>query len=545
MAGFSITGQMKVATLQKSFLKEFGLTLRIYQGRSFADPTQTLAQVRKTKGTGKALAVAKNMKVGNLEDKFEAEFGLKVQVAGSDDSYLCDNDLTLKAAQQEDDKKLARKERKAARQTDESGDKENLGPTRELKLRVEGFGGEFQYHRLNKEDADYAREDYNPKDEEDFLDANFNGGDSFDEAIWSGSYGPALSGIELINDDDETKINLDDVTKDNIFYTDGEENLRTNCLDYFYITEGKVFGSYTVVLPEDEIFDPKKLTIKYIEYFLDGYQEKYGTIIHEVEYDGEVCEAEIEDNGVDIYRSVVGYELSEGDLTDHIVIYDSVQQDSWEWDRCDEVFDTSSSDPADSDSEEAGDRAPTDESSELAGPEWVPMTDFTALRFGLTDDDSSEDFIENINPSANIHVAIAHKQGDDFLCILVDGQFLAIQDGDVDDLMTKVPQALKDMAGQELAEGFVKAAYEQDADGLVDVDEDLEEEFFAADEAEEVIWYSPCLFAVGSTTEDCEAEIDMHSGRVRDLSDGSIQDDLSMFFGRRDEDETWVVGLHR
>ena len=303
MAGFSITGQMKVATLQKSFLKEFGLTLRIYQGRSFADPTQTLAQVRKTKGTGKALAVAKNMKVGNLEDKFEAEFGLKVQVAGSDDSYLCDNDLTLNAAQQEDDKKLARKERKAARQTDES--------------------------------------------------------------------------------------------------------------------------------------------------------------------------------------------------------------------------------------------------SELAGPEWVPMTDFTALRFGLTDDDSSEDFIENINPSANIHVAIAHKQGDDFLCILVDGQFLAIQDGDVDDLMTKVPRALKDMAGQELAEGFVKAAYEQDADGLVDIDEDLEEEFFAADEAEEVIWYSPCLFAVGSTTEDCEAEIDMHSGRVRDLSDGSIQDDLSMFFGRRDEDETWVVGLHR
>ena len=65
MAGFSITGQMKVATLQKSFLKEFGLTLRIYQGRSFADPTQTLAQVRKTKGAGKALAVAKNMKVGN------------------------------------------------------------------------------------------------------------------------------------------------------------------------------------------------------------------------------------------------------------------------------------------------------------------------------------------------------------------------------------------------------------------------------------------------------------------------------------------------
>ena len=40
---------------------------------------------------GKALSVAKNMKVGNLEGKFEEEFGLKVQVAGSDDSYLCNN----------------------------------------------------------------------------------------------------------------------------------------------------------------------------------------------------------------------------------------------------------------------------------------------------------------------------------------------------------------------------------------------------------------------------------------------------------------------
>jgi hypothetical protein len=116
MAGLSITGQMKVSTLQDGFLKEFGLTLRVYDGRAFADPTQTLAQVRKKKGSGKDLSVAKNMKVGNLEDKIEEEFGLKVQVAGSDDSYLCDNNLTLNAAQQEDEKKLARKDRKTERQ---------------------------------------------------------------------------------------------------------------------------------------------------------------------------------------------------------------------------------------------------------------------------------------------------------------------------------------------------------------------------------------------------------------------------------------------
>jgi len=118
----SITGQLKVSTLQSRFLKEFGLTLRIYDGRSFADPDQTLAQVRKKKGSGNELSVAKNMKVGNLEDKFEAEFGLKVQVAGSDDSYLCDNDLTLNQAQLEDEKKLQRKDRKSAKNASKADD---------------------------------------------------------------------------------------------------------------------------------------------------------------------------------------------------------------------------------------------------------------------------------------------------------------------------------------------------------------------------------------------------------------------------------------
>jgi len=62
MAGLSITGQLKVSTLQEGFLKEFGLTLRVYDGREFAAPTQTLGQVRKKNGRSKTLSV-ENMKV--------------------------------------------------------------------------------------------------------------------------------------------------------------------------------------------------------------------------------------------------------------------------------------------------------------------------------------------------------------------------------------------------------------------------------------------------------------------------------------------------
>jgi len=78
---FSITGQIKVATLKQRFLKEFGLTLRVYDGRSFADEGQTISQIRKKKGSGD-LSVRKSMKVGTLEEKIESEFGIKVQIAG-------------------------------------------------------------------------------------------------------------------------------------------------------------------------------------------------------------------------------------------------------------------------------------------------------------------------------------------------------------------------------------------------------------------------------------------------------------------------------
>ena len=108
---FSITGQIKVSTLKKRFHKEFGLTLRVYDGRSFADEDQTIGQIRKKKGSGD-LSINKNMKVGTLEEKIEEEFGIKVQIAGSDDSYLCKNELTLSSAHEKGQKRINKKNKK-------------------------------------------------------------------------------------------------------------------------------------------------------------------------------------------------------------------------------------------------------------------------------------------------------------------------------------------------------------------------------------------------------------------------------------------------
>lgn len=108
----NINGRMKVKTLKQQFKENFGLTLRLYDGRSFADDEATLASVRKGDSKGGEYSPRRNTQVGNFEDKLMEMFGIKSQVAGSDDSYLCKNELTLAAALDEDNAKMERKDKK-------------------------------------------------------------------------------------------------------------------------------------------------------------------------------------------------------------------------------------------------------------------------------------------------------------------------------------------------------------------------------------------------------------------------------------------------
>jgi len=103
---------MQIKTLKNKFKETFGLTLRVYDGRSFADENKTVASIRKKQGSGE-LSIRKNMLVGNLEEKIMEMFGVKTQISGSDDSYLCDNNLSLSKALKKDNVKLSRKNRKS------------------------------------------------------------------------------------------------------------------------------------------------------------------------------------------------------------------------------------------------------------------------------------------------------------------------------------------------------------------------------------------------------------------------------------------------
>ena len=82
MAEISINGRKKVSTLKREFKSEYGLTLDVKQGKSnqSADTHKTLAGVRDPESPGgKSFSIRANMKIGNLEKKFE-EMGIKVNI---------------------------------------------------------------------------------------------------------------------------------------------------------------------------------------------------------------------------------------------------------------------------------------------------------------------------------------------------------------------------------------------------------------------------------------------------------------------------------
>ena len=103
------------------------MTLRVYDGRAFADPSPDASPVRKKKGSGKDLSVAKNMKVGNLETNSRWSLVSRFKWLAQTTATSAKTNSRSTLHRQEDEKKLARKERKAARQAEASKDEQALG----------------------------------------------------------------------------------------------------------------------------------------------------------------------------------------------------------------------------------------------------------------------------------------------------------------------------------------------------------------------------------------------------------------------------------
>jgi hypothetical protein len=96
MADFKISGGMKVKTLKANFKKEFGSTLRVYNGNKFADDDDTVGKIaKKTVKRGEDVSANGRKLVSTFEKQIGDIYGIRIQIASKDDSNLVDNDITL------------------------------------------------------------------------------------------------------------------------------------------------------------------------------------------------------------------------------------------------------------------------------------------------------------------------------------------------------------------------------------------------------------------------------------------------------------------
>lgn len=95
VADFEINPNMKVETLQNEFKKNFGLTLRVYNGVKFAEADKTLGSFKSINKDFSELKIKAKMTVEEVEELFNKNFGLKVQIADKDDTHLLPNKITL------------------------------------------------------------------------------------------------------------------------------------------------------------------------------------------------------------------------------------------------------------------------------------------------------------------------------------------------------------------------------------------------------------------------------------------------------------------
>jgi hypothetical protein len=89
-----VSGRMKVSTLKKDFLDTFGIGIRIYNGKKFADDDATLASIREEGIKSGEFSLAAQTKVGNAEKYFKEQMGITIQIEDQK-GELADNTLTL------------------------------------------------------------------------------------------------------------------------------------------------------------------------------------------------------------------------------------------------------------------------------------------------------------------------------------------------------------------------------------------------------------------------------------------------------------------
>ena len=104
-----VSGRTTVGKFKELFKEEFGTSVRVYQGRKFADNSSTLASIRKDDAKIKGnVEIRGNMKVGNVEKLFLNEYGIVIQIEDQK-GKLADNTVTIASLRNVDNSAVSKK----------------------------------------------------------------------------------------------------------------------------------------------------------------------------------------------------------------------------------------------------------------------------------------------------------------------------------------------------------------------------------------------------------------------------------------------------
>ena len=84
MATIKVTKASSVQSIKSQFSKEFSCNIRIYNGAKIADDKMKISDLSKTDNPGGELELGARSRVENVEKYFKQSFGIKVQIANTD-----------------------------------------------------------------------------------------------------------------------------------------------------------------------------------------------------------------------------------------------------------------------------------------------------------------------------------------------------------------------------------------------------------------------------------------------------------------------------
>lgn len=190
---------------------------------------------------------------------------------------------------------------------------------RTVEFSISGGGSEFQCHRLNENEAETLKEMVQEGNVYEIT------GWSWSDSICDGAYGAHIDDMQIVNEETGEEVDLEKVSLNEIeTISDIDKFEQPNCLDVFYFSNCKISGRFSIGLEEGEEFRPSELKINYLAYELDGYPERYGKPISNIEYKGQDVHVEFEDNGSNVEYLFVGYEFDGDEFIDQIVIFENL-----------------------------------------------------------------------------------------------------------------------------------------------------------------------------------------------------------------------------